>query len=156
MSNMKEDSSWHSHYTNKFGERIRGLKPKAVRREQALLDFFGNDFGRAETSALMRKNSEHINNPLDKILNQMEKNLNNPARLLEADWSQYLPEPLLSGSRPKFVKPDGTLIIEADNATLMYAMRNYYTRELLMKFRQRFPNEINNILVVTADYKGKK
>jgi len=108
----------------------------------------------------LKKNGYHIGiaggGSIDKILNQMEKNLNNPARLLEADWSQYLPEPLLSGSRPKFVKPDGTLIIEADNATLMYAMRNYYTRELLMKFRQRFPNEINNILVVTADYKGKK
>ena len=156
MSDMKEDSSWHSHYTNRFGERIRGLKPKAIRREETLLAFFGNEFGRAETSALMRKDSEHITNPIDNILNQMEKKLNNPARLLEADWAKYLPEPLLSGSRPKFVKPDGTLIIEADNSALMYAMRNYYSRELLMKFRQRFPNEINNILVVTANYQGKK
>lgn len=155
MSDMKENSSWHSHYTNKFGERIRGLKPKAIRREQAILDFFGTEFGSGDASQLMRKNSEHINTSIDQILGKLQENLNNPARLLEADWADYLPEPLLSGSRPKFVRKDGTLIIEADNATLMYAMRNYYSRELLMKFRQRFPNEINNIIVVTAKTQGK-
>ena len=152
MNELNENKKNHYHRRDQDGNLIRELNWKARRREQAILDFFGNEFGHDEYSNMMRNPPEHISSALDSIVGGIEKKLNNPVRQLAAEWAQYLPEPLCSGSRPKFIRKDGTLIIEADNSTLMFSLKNYYGRELQMKIRQRFPDEIRQLMFVSANY----
>ena len=148
MSEFKEQHNWRTGEMRKLGWKER-------QREQTLIDFYGRAFGPAEASDLMRNEASQIQNSLEAIVGKINKKLNNPARIIEQEWDQYVEEPILSKARPKFLRQDGTLIIEADNATLMYAMRNYYSRELLMRFKQRFPDQVKNLLIVTAT-KDKK
>jgi hypothetical protein len=149
MNELKEEHNWRTGEMRKLGWKER-------QREQTLIDFFGSQLGPAEASHLIRNNSSPIQNSLKSIVNKVEKKLNNPARILTEEWDQYVNGPLIKSSRPKFLRPDGTMIIEADSSAYLYSLQNYYKRELLIRIQQRFPGKIKNIMFVTAYQKGKK
>ncbi|MDD7985590.1 DciA family protein [Lentisphaera marina] len=140
---LKEEHNWRTGEMRKLGWKER-------QREQSLIDFFGSNFGPAEASHLIRNNSAPIQGSLNSIVNKIEKKLHNPARILQEEWDQYVTGPLVEHSRPKFLRPDGAMIIEGDNSTYTYSLRSYYSRELLMRLQQRFPGQIKSIIFVTA------
>ncbi|WDE98739.1 DciA family protein [Lentisphaera profundi] len=143
MSNLKEEHNWRTGEMRKLGWKER-------QREQSLINFFGSKLGPAEASQLIRNGSEPIQGSLNSIVSKMEKKLHNPARILQEEWDQYVSGPLVEHSRPKFLRPDGAMIIEGDNSTYTYSLRSYYSRELLMRLKQRFPGQIKSIIFVNA------
>ena len=149
MNELKEEHNWRTGEMRKLGWKER-------QREQTLIDFFGSQYGPAEASHLIRNPSSPIQESLNAIVGKVEKKLNNPARILSDEWDQYVNGPLVKHSRPKFLRPDGTMIIEADSSAYVYSLQNYYKRELLIRLQQRFQGKIKNIMFVTADQKGKK